>query len=193
MDCVENMIMQDYMRYCQILQAMETELQQLPKGTLVFRTSRNRQYCHLQCRDASGVHNQRVQEKEIEGIQRLLARREVLQKSIKKIQFWLSVCEKNFSRLSSFMIPPNTAVFADPEKPYSTLAGFFVRSKSEVLIANALYAASLSFTYEKPLFLPDSGTPVYPDFTISTPLYHKTVYWEHLGLMDHEDYRTKWH
>lgn len=193
MDCVEEMIMLDYERYRLTLEALEAELAQLPKGNLVYRTSRNRQYCHLQYRDAGGVHNQRVRDAEIEGMQQLLVRRETLQESIKKLRFWISTCEKNFSRLSFFPSPLNTAVFADPEKPYSTLAGIFVRSKSEVIIANELYIKKVPFTYEKPLFLPDSRTPVYPDFTISTPHQHKIIYWEHLGLTDNEDYMAKWH
>ena len=82
MDCVEEMIMLDYERYRLTLEALEAELAQLPKGNLVYRTSRNRQYCHLQYRDAGGVHNQRVRNAEIEGMQQLLVRRETLQESI---------------------------------------------------------------------------------------------------------------
>ena len=77
---------------------------------------------------------------------------------------------------------------------YRTSFGLFVRSKNEVLIAEALYAAGLEFWYEKRLELVvKSGdgynTDVeYPDFTIRLP-DGSIVYWEHFGMMDKKDYQ----
>ena len=79
---------------------------------------------------------------------------------------------------------------------YRTSFGLFVRSKNEVLIAEALYAAGLEFWYEKRLELVvKSGdgynTDVeYPDFTIRLP-DGSIVYWEHFGMMDKKDYQEK--
>lgn len=193
MDSVEEMILLDYERYRLALEALEAELAQLPKGNLVYRTINNCRYCHLQHKDSHGVHNSRVPDNEIENMQNIIVRRKKLQNAVKKLQFWISVCEKNMSRLSSYTAPPDIAVFADSEHPYATLAGDFVRSKSEVIIANALYTNKISFTYENPLFLPDADRPIYPDFTITTPCQGKTIYWEHLGLADNEEYMAKWH
>ena len=193
MDCVEEMIMLDYERYRLALEALEVELAQLPKGALTYRTIKGYKYCHLQYKDKDGMHNHRVLDHEVENIQRLLARRKTLKQTIEKLRFWISIYNKNLPQLSTFSLPLNTAVFAEAEKPYSTLAGIFVRSKSEVMIANALYINKLSFTYEKPLFLPNADRPIYPDFTITAPCQKKTIYWEHLGLMDNESYREKWH
>lgn len=193
MDSVEEMIMLDYERYQQKLIALETELHQLPVGTLVFRTSRQKTYCHLQYRGPQGVRNKRIPEKEISYMQRLLTYRDNLQIEIKKLRFWISVYEKNLPRLSKFVSPPKIALFTESDRPYATLTGDFVRSKSEVIIANALYANKISFIYEKPLFLPDAEKPLYPDFTIYTACQNKVVYWEHLGLMDDAVYQEKWH
>ena len=70
-------------------------------------------------------------------------------------------------------------------KVITTLADYFVRSKSEALIANALHASELDFSYEKPLFAPD-GTMYLPDFTIT--FQGNDYYWEHWGLPDKQSY-----
>jgi hypothetical protein len=64
-----------------------------------------------------------------------------------------------------------------------------VRSKSEVIIANILFDRNVPFKYEVPLFAPD-GTFYIPDFTITWN--GEQWYWEHLGLLDREDYRNHW-
>lgn len=72
---------------------------------------------------------------------------------------------------------------------HETLSGDFVRSKSEVIVANILYQSGIPFTYEAPLIAPD-GSRRSPDFTIEWR--GKTYYWEHLGMLDMEDYRQNW-
>jgi ATP-dependent DNA helicase RecQ len=72
---------------------------------------------------------------------------------------------------------------------HETLSGDFVRSKSEVIVANILYQSGIPFAYEKPLIVP-GGPPKSPDFTIEWR--GKTYYWEHLGMLDTEDYRQNW-
>jgi len=74
-------------------------------------------------------------------------------------------------------------------KVISTLSEYFVRSKSEALIANELHHADLNFFYEKPLYATD-GTMYLPDFTI---IYQgEEYYWEHLGLLNSEKYQASW-
>lgn len=70
-------------------------------------------------------------------------------------------------------------------KVIATLEDYFVRSKSEALIANALHASGLDFSYEKPLFAPD-GTMYLPDFTVT--FQGNDYYWEHWGLLDQQRY-----
>ncbi len=64
-----------------------------------------------------------------------------------------------------------------------------VRSKSELNIADKLYTHGISYYYEKPLIAPDN-TLVRPDFTI--PWQGEDYYWEHLGMLDLADYRSRW-
>lgn len=74
-----------------------------------------------------------------------------------------------------------------PEKLiHNTYVGILVRSKSEVLIANALFSKQIPFRYEACLQL--GSHTVYPDFTIRHPVTKKIYYWEHLGMMGEEGY-----
>lgn len=70
---------------------------------------------------------------------------------------------------------------------FETEQGEFVRSKSEVIIANLLYQNHhILYKYERPLELNIEGRNkiVYPDFTILSKRTGKMVYWEHAGRMD---------
>ncbi len=78
--------------------------------------------------------------------------------------------------------------YAD-EKKLATLSEYFVRSKSEVIIANMLVQEEVPFVYEEPLFAPD-GTMFLPDFTVK--FRGEIYYWEHVGRMDLPDYRAHW-
>ena len=62
-----------------------------------------------------------------------------------------------------------------------------VRSKSELIIANILNHDGIPYRYEYPIALKGLGT-VYPDFTILNIRLRKEVVWEHMGMMDDEDY-----
>ncbi len=74
-------------------------------------------------------------------------------------------------------------------KIHITEKGDFVRSKSEVIIANILYRSELYYKYEEPLYYNDNQCIV-PDFTIH--INNKKYYLEHLGLLDKKDYKNHW-
>ncbi len=75
---------------------------------------------------------------------------------------------------------------------YLTERGEYVRSKSELMIADRLYHAGIPYKYECPLELHMESEPksnrFYPDFTIYLPEQEKELYWEHFGLMSDADY-----
>ena len=87
-------------------------------------------------------------------------------------------------------------ISADPPCPYEktgdnfTEKGEQVRSKSEVLIADALYHAGVPYHYEYPLKL-HTGELFYPDFTILDLPNRKIYYWEHFGKMGDREYLNK--
>jgi hypothetical protein len=74
---------------------------------------------------------------------------------------------------------------------HRTERGDLVRSKSELVIADKLFARGIDYAYEQPIVLPD-GRVRYPDFTIADHARGVTFYWEHLGLLDDPGYRVRW-
>jgi hypothetical protein len=65
-----------------------------------------------------------------------------------------------------------------------------VRSMSELAVAEALTSAGQVYEYEKALTL--GGSTRYPDFTIEDEISGRTIYWEHLGMLENEGYRRSW-
>lgn len=96
---------------------------------------------------------------------------------------------------------PSENPFRQQDLIHMVSNGLNVRSKNELLIAEMLLRAGVSFRYEKALLLEldiseEDGysvygsRTVYPDFTIY--LADGTViYWEHAGLMSDPEYRKR--
>ena len=80
--------------------------------------------------------------------------------------------------------------FAADSPEYYTDKEERVRSKSEVLIANALKSHGIPYKYECPLYL-DNGFTYHPDFKILKIRNRKIVFWEHFGKMDDPEYVEK--
>lgn len=72
---------------------------------------------------------------------------------------------------------------------YYTSTGVRVRSKSEVIIADALSRANIPYRYEYPTSIKGWGT-LYPDFTCLDIQTREEIIWEHFGLMDDPDYTS---
>jgi exodeoxyribonuclease V alpha subunit len=73
-----------------------------------------------------------------------------------------------------------------------TLANIFVRSKSELVIANILTKLGIEFQYEKPLNAKD-GSMRRPDFTITHA--GQEFYWEHISNigLNHWQNKVQWY
>lgn len=78
--------------------------------------------------------------------------------------------------------------FYDKNKIHITKKGEFVRSKSEVIIANLLDDKGINYEYEKELEL--GNMKIHPDFTVEKD--GKIYIWEHLGMMDNKEYKNNW-
>lgn len=76
--------------------------------------------------------------------------------------------------------------FIDNDIEYYSSNGEKVRSKSEILIADALHKYKVPYRYEYPINI--NGHLVYPDFTCLNIRGRREVIWEHFGLMDSPDY-----
>ena len=81
-------------------------------------------------------------------------------------------------------------VFEEGEAEFYTDRNERVRSKSEILIANALAKNNVPYKYECPIVLKGLGK-IHPDFTALNVKRRKVFYWEHLGKLDDADYARK--
>jgi len=63
-----------------------------------------------------------------------------------------------------------------------TLKGDIVRSWQECLIANLLYYENINYEYEVPY------GDMLPDFRLNSNYENKIILWEHLGMLNNEDY-----
>ena len=82
--------------------------------------------------------------------------------------------------------------FTPDATAFTTLRKERVRSKSEVLIANALTQNNIPYRYEYPLTLKKTlqkdTTTLHPDFLCLNLRTRQEFFWEHFGLMDSPEY-----
>lgn len=81
--------------------------------------------------------------------------------------------------------------FFDEKLIHKTARGELVRSKSEVIIADALFHNGLDYQYEPELVL--DGKVKRPDFKIIDADIGDVWYWEHCGMMSDARYAKRWH
>ena len=81
--------------------------------------------------------------------------------------------------------------YLDANLIHRTSNGTLVRSKSEVIIADALSAADVEFSYER-TFRGHDGSLRLPDFTIEDAATGETYIWEHLGMLSNPQYAHAW-
>ena len=77
------------------------------------------------------------------------------------------------------------------QTPYKTLRGDYVRSKSEMIIADKLYLAGIPYHYEINRENKDIYGDYYnvqPDFTVLNKRTRQVYVWEHLGKLGDNDY-----
>lgn len=70
---------------------------------------------------------------------------------------------------------------------FITSKGEYVKSKSEVIIADTLASMNIPYRYE-PIFVTKDGVTKYPDFQLLDTKTRKEYYHEHFGMMDDPDY-----
>ena len=80
------------------------------------------------------------------------------------------------------------APFQEGLPEFYSIRGERVRSKSEKIIADTLYAKHKPYKYEPPLRIIQGQKPWRPDFLVLNPRTRKEYIWEHFGMMDDPDY-----
>lgn len=80
--------------------------------------------------------------------------------------------------------------FRKDEPEFYTAKGERVRSKSEILIADALLRHNIPYRYEYPVYQ-DGVVVAAPDFNCLNIRLRKVYYWEHLGKMGDPEYADR--
>ena len=81
-------------------------------------------------------------------------------------------------------------VYKDEFPKYMTNRGELVRSKSEKILADKMYAMGIPYRYEYPLYSKGYGT-IYPDFMILKTSTREEIFLEFFGMMDDQEYCKK--
>ena len=98
----------------------------------------------------------------------------------------INVCDEAFAQ-KWMNTPYKRKPFKKDAPVFTTIKGEQVRSKSEVMIADRLFAKGIPYRYECPLKI--GGRIIHPDFSILRMSDRKILYHEHCGKMGDPDYK----
>lgn len=216
----KSFIQQEKNRLIQIMNQVESTLENAPEGTLRIISNRGcEQYYHRTDRKESNGKYIRKEQKEFA---RMLARKEYHKKILavskkclaeiqafeenyhpeKLIEIYDSLSEPRKRLLEPILVNDEEYVQKWESVPYEgkgfakdlpeiyTDKGERVRSKSEKMIADKLYQMGIPYRYECPIELKGYGT-IYPDFVLLYVAERKEYILEHLGMMDNPEYSIK--
>jgi hypothetical protein len=101
----------------------------------------------------------------------------------------------SYARRRSDTVQRNSSLFATPQQIDRNLipegVSYSVISRIEYIIHNVLTKNGLKPNYENPLTIKNRERQIKPDFTLNLP-DGRTIYWEHLGMLDQRKYSHKW-
>ena len=211
-DFIERMV-QEYRNVHYKIQRLAGAIASAVQGTLVSKkVGRNTYHDHQIWKD--GKRKRRyVRVKQVEELRREIDCRQHQERMLKKLKRYLEQlrkCLRHFLQKAETVIEGGEAEFrealleerkkegdrmAAAQRPYGsgyryrTLRGEYVRSKSEMLIADLLYALGVPYEYEPRIVL--GGREVMGDFWVKSRLNGKEYYWEHYGMLDKEEYAER--
>lgn len=136
-------------------------------------------------------------QKELESLKKCLivlekssAMESVYKNMAKELRDYIEPCAPDDEYAKAWQEDRKRCRLKPPPKKYKTMRGEYVRSKSELIIADRLFALGIPYHYERPVFINSINDFYHPDFTILNKRTRKVVYWEHLGMMGEEGYRV---
>ncbi len=195
------------------LDRLGEKIASLPEGSiLVKRRKRTSHYLYYQrnnttylSKDDQSLIDSLVQKKYLKMVQK--AAKQEVQALSKAIELYPKSCMENVydelpPELKEHAVPlvPGDEEYARQwlSKPFTpkpfakgapefyTLKGERVRSKSEVIIADRLFAKGIPYKYECPVLI--GNEIIHPDLTILRLSDRKILYHEHCGKMSQTDY-----
>lgn len=200
-----------------ISESAKRQVDLAPEGSLIINSSKGKNGQWYRSRDGKPLEY--IKKSEIDLAKSLAQKRynnkliKTIDKQIKAYEKCLEICDdriiidiyENNSNIRKTLIEPCILPdkdyiekwknsFKNHKNPfpieigYTTENGELVRSKSEKIMADKLLYENIPYVYE-PMLTLNSGV-IYPDFAILDLKERKTIYHEHFGMMDDEEYLT---
>lgn len=176
----------------------------LEKGTVYYKIRNGKPYAYKRIGSGRSRHDihipdQDVYPKLLELNQRKQAERDLRINWVTLFRLG-EVCRRKLKQEYRYLVSKYEEIPHESMNPFKrealihrTARGEMVRSKSEVIIANALHAAKIDYYYEFPYITEEgNGRIYYPDFTIPISIQGRTVYWEHCGYIQDAEYAASW-
>lgn len=212
-DTVLGVMRARYRMLISAIRSLEKQREKLADGSINIKKHRNkpRYYQHLDKRNKylrqndtelirelvqkdhidkairAATHEAEVLKKDIIGYPKLTMEKvyEALPEERKEYASPIIPGDEEYAR-EWLAVPFKPKPFKKGAPKYYTLKGERVRSKSEVIIADRLFAKGIPYKYECPLWV-ENGF-IHPDFTILKMSDRKVVYHEHCGKMTDPEY-----
>ena len=212
--CVRDTLKERHDLICLTIREIEDKLSVLPEGSLVIRKNKGHTYFYQDTgkskdryltKDYTELIKALVQKSYLKAVLKS-ARRELaaLEKMMKlypdelpeevydklpeeRKKHAVPVIPGNEKDARKWMDAPYTRKPFKKDAPvFITMRGERVRSKSEMIIADRLYANGIPYRYECPLKV--GNMVIHPDFSMLRVSDGKVIYHEHCGMMDDPGY-----
>ena len=184
------------------LDALRAELGTLPTGCLVTHKRGEYEYYGRQYYLDGQSKEAYVSAADKPRVESLLKRRKKVKELIKEVRAALKGHNREVKQIRAVQQQEQEAAkrkqfqesqlhnrYHWEELVHYTLRGEFVRSKSELNLANYLHLHGVDYIYEMPLEL-WTGKIVSPDFSIKVG--DQWIFIEHLGRLDEPEYAARW-
>ena len=206
-------IKQRYEMITKTAESIKKKLKKLPEGRIAVKHRNNNTRFYLVDKGTAAKYLNKSDAKLIEDLiqknylEEVLSTAEQEAVALRKVleHYPAVVAEEIYSTLSSerqaiakpivlsdeeyankWLAQPYKRKSSNKDYTFVTLKGDHVRSKSELVIADRLWANGIPYKYECPLLV--GNEIIHPDFSILRMSDRKIVYLEHCGKMDDPNY-----
>lgn len=212
--CIRKALNDRYELISKTVENIEKKLSLMPEGRINPRRRSDKTYYYLTGTKTKDRYLSKNDSELIKAMVQKAYLKEVLKSAkqeLEAIEKMLKIYPQKLPEEIFDMLPDSRRKYATPiipgdeknarkwmDQPYTrkpfrkgspvfiTLRGERVRSKSEMIIADRLYANGIPYRYECPLKV--GNAVIHPDFSILRMSDMKVVYHEHCGKMDDKDY-----
>ena len=185
------------------MDALHAELESLPEGCLVTHKRKNDKKYYGHQITVNGKHKEKyIKLKDYPRWRMLFNRRAAVKRRLREIYGLIKGRKRAVLKYRALQQEARAAMtrklkaeaalhgaFLPEELVHYTSRGEFVRSKSELNIANYLHFHGVDYIYEMSVQVA-KGKYLYPDFSVKVD--GEWVYIEHLGKLEDPEYAARW-